>query len=320
MTLSVTDTDAGAEGVTLSLMYTTAAPFQASSWIYVTVPKANKFYDTGLNIGSAISLTTNLSTATFTLGAGSFSIVDNELTLGSNYDDDVWAFKIVDTATAADAEEDIVLTILITNPPCVYNLVDSWAFTIKTELPDPSCASTPSSCADVESANEAPLDPDGLITLAYRENTASNEMSISGTLDGIGVTGATYEFKLRNNNMIPEEGVMIITVPTAVTVTDSASSFVLACSLGCNTGNSPAFSWNAALRKLTVTNAFVGAAVAASDNSEQGVFFTIEGWTNPNDSSTHDFYIETSFLDGGVTYRSIEYFSGLQITAKQGLC
>ena len=54
-------------------------------------------------------------------------------------------------------------------------------------------------------------------------------MSITGTLDGIGVTGATYEFKLRNNNMIPEEGAMIITVPTAVGVIDSAADFVLAC-------------------------------------------------------------------------------------------
>ena len=141
-------------------------------------------------------------------------------------------------------------------------------------------------------------------------------MSISGTLDGIGVTGATYEFKLRNNNMIPEEGAMIITVPTAVGVVDNASAFVLTCSLGCNTGNSPTFTWDSSLRKLTILNAFVGAAVAASDNTDQGVFFTIEGWTNPNDSSTHDFYVETSFLDGGVTYRSIEYFSGLQITAK----
>ena len=96
-------------------------------------------------------------------------------------------------------------------------------------MPDPSCNSTPTDCADVESANDAPLDPDGLITLAYRANTASNEMSITGTLDGIGVTGATYEFKLRNNNMIPEEGAMIITVPTAVGVIDSAADFVLAC-------------------------------------------------------------------------------------------
>ena len=33
-------------------------------------------------------------------------------------------FKIVETATAADAGEAIVLTVPITNPPCVYNLVN----------------------------------------------------------------------------------------------------------------------------------------------------------------------------------------------------
>ena len=67
------------------------------------------------------------------------------------------------------------------------------------------------------------------------------------------------------------------------------------------------------------SNLFVGGAVTASSSTDQGVFFTITGWQNPNDSTTHDFYVETSFLDSA-TYRSIEYFSGLQITAKQGLC
>ena len=74
MTIAVDDSDAGAEGVTLTVTYTTAAPFQASSWIIMTVPKANKFYDTGLNTGSALSLTTNLSSAAFTLGGGTYTI------------------------------------------------------------------------------------------------------------------------------------------------------------------------------------------------------------------------------------------------------
>ena len=78
MSLSVSDTDAGAEVVTLTINYETAAPFQASSWIIMTVPKANRFYDTGLNTGSAISLATeaNLDDAEFTLGSGAFDIVD----------------------------------------------------------------------------------------------------------------------------------------------------------------------------------------------------------------------------------------------------
>lgn len=44
ITLSITDTDAGAEGATLSISYTTAAPFLKFSWIKIIVPKANKMY------------------------------------------------------------------------------------------------------------------------------------------------------------------------------------------------------------------------------------------------------------------------------------
>ena len=124
LAISVSDTDAGAESVSLTFTYITAAPFQASSWIYMTVPKANRFYDTGANTGSALSLTSSLDGASFTLGSGSFTITGNALTPGSNYDDDIWAFKIADAATAAAAGETIVLTVSITNPPCVYNLIN----------------------------------------------------------------------------------------------------------------------------------------------------------------------------------------------------
>ena len=68
----------------------------------MTVPKANKFYDTGLNTGSALSLTTNMGTATFSLASGSYSITGTQ-TVGSNYDDDTWMFKIADAAEATDA-------------------------------------------------------------------------------------------------------------------------------------------------------------------------------------------------------------------------
>ena len=70
----------------------------------MTVPKANKFYDTGLNTGSALSLTTTsyIDDATFSLATGSFSITGSQ-TVGSNYDDDTWMFKIADAAEATDA-------------------------------------------------------------------------------------------------------------------------------------------------------------------------------------------------------------------------
>ena len=70
-------------------------------------------------------------------------------------------------------------------------------------------------------------------------------MEIEGTLDGIGVTGATYSFQLHNNNMVPEEGAMVITVPSAVSVTNNADDFEMTCTIGCNTSsNTAVLDWN----------------------------------------------------------------------------
>ena len=210
----------------------------------------------------------------------------------------------------------------ITNPPVVYNLVDDWKMTIMTEYPSPGDVSKsfPADCSDVESSTDPPLDPTGLQTTAYRTTSSSNSMDISGSLDGIGVSGATYEFILKNKNMIPEEGALVITVPSAVTVTNSAADFVMTCTLGCNTSaNTADISWNNSLRELTIKDVFANSN-AVEANSD-GVLFSIEGWTNPDDSNTHDFEILSLYIDPDDSSEyDIELFTGLQITAKQGLC
>ena len=195
---------------------------------------------------------------------------------------------------------DIVVEIPnITNPPCVFDLKDSWKLTIMTEYPNEgdTSKSFPADCSDVESSNDPPL-TSGLVTTQYRTNDVSNSMAIDGTLDGIGVTGATYSFELHNNNMVPEEGALIITVPNAVGVTD-ISTFVMTCTVGCNTSaNTPSLSWNTSKREITITNIFANNnAVPASNNDSDGMFFNIKGWTNPVDSSTHDFYVKSYYID-----------------------
>lgn len=63
ITLSITDTDAGAEGATLSIAYTTAAPFLKFSWIKIVVPKANKMYSNyavDSNTGAVTASTRNV--------------------------------------------------------------------------------------------------------------------------------------------------------------------------------------------------------------------------------------------------------------------
>ena len=50
-----------------------------------------------------------------------------------------------------------------------------------------------------------------------------------------------------------------------------------------------------------------------------GIDFSIEGFTNPNDSKIHEFTITTKYLDGSDLY-DIENFSGMDITAAEGIC
>ena len=78
MTVSTDSTVAG-EAATMTISFTTSQPFLANSWIYLTVPKANKSYDTGNNSGAAISLVTDLNSST-----GTFSIGGTELTIDTS--------------------------------------------------------------------------------------------------------------------------------------------------------------------------------------------------------------------------------------------
>jgi len=145
-------------------------------------------------------------------------------------------------------------------------------------------------------------------------------MAITGSLNGIGVTGASYEFTVKNLNMIPEEGVIVITVPTGVTVVDNASDFEWSCESGCNTSPSGvSFDWNSGDRTLTITNVFLGGDVD-DFKAGQTIIFTITGWTNPTDSQDHDFIVTTKFTLDDTTYYDIEIFTGMSISASEGEC
>ena len=90
-------------------------------------------------------------------------------------------------------------------PPVVTGatgILASWKMAIKTTLS--STGSTlPANYADVESSKIDPLTASGLIVTTSRPRTTNNKMAITGNLDGIGVTGATYSFELSNSNPIP---------------------------------------------------------------------------------------------------------------------
>ena len=90
-------------------------------------------------------------------------------------------------------------------PPVVTaatGLLASWKMAIKTGLSS-SGSTLPANYADVELSVSPPLTTSGLIISTTRPRTTNNKMAITGTLDGISVSGATYSFELSNSNPIP---------------------------------------------------------------------------------------------------------------------
>ena len=90
-------------------------------------------------------------------------------------------------------------------PPVVTaatGVLASWKMAIKTGLSS-SGSTLPANYADVEVSKSPPLTASGLIITTTRPRTTNNKMAITGTLDGISVSGATYSFELSNSNPIP---------------------------------------------------------------------------------------------------------------------
>ena len=115
-------------------------------------------------------------------------------------------------------------------------------------------------------------------------------------------------------NPIPREGVLVLTVPTGVTVpSDDVSTFSMICSAGCSTG-SGMLSYDSSTRELTIESAFTSFMQASNT-----LTFSITGWTNPSDTSTYEFALETYFKPSTTLY-GIETFSGLEITAESSAC
>ena len=117
------------------------------------------------------------------------------------------------------------------NPTLITDVVKDWAMIVKTEVGSLS-ASYPAALNNVEVA-VAPTT--GLITTAVYESTTAISKIMNG-LDGIGVRDATYEFEIRNLNPIPAEGVLVLNIPTGITIPDIAK-LTLACDSGCNAGS-----------------------------------------------------------------------------------
>jgi len=231
---------------------------------------------------------------------------------GTDYAADTWAFTIDnpdDDVFAAGVA--IVITIPIKNPPLVQEIEDDWEFYIKTETATDG-TDYPTDLNDVEESIQPPTT--GLTTTTIKSTTGISG-SITGSLDGIGVSGATYQFSFKTTNPIPVEGIMVLTVPSGVTVVDNdVSDYTVTCSSGCTNAASASISYSAAYRQVTISDAF--SSYTASSTT---VTISVTGWTNPDDSESYDFTIDTFAYISDTKY-GIETFTDMSIAASEGIC
>lgn len=96
--LSVSDSDAGITTSILSITYLTTVPFLDTTYIYMTVPKANKVYNTGNNDGSALSLNQSSTDiediTTILINGDEEAITYGYNSKGTDYEDDIWCFGL----------------------------------------------------------------------------------------------------------------------------------------------------------------------------------------------------------------------------------
>ena len=211
----------------------------------MTVPKANRSYNTGQNSGGAVSIITDAlkNSATFTIAGSTLTIntANSVYTQGSDYAADTWAFTFTAITPITSSGQAITITIPITNPGLIGDLKDDWTLNIKTE--QGATGTFPTNANRVEVAT-SPLTT-GLSMTTIKQTTSGNSAAISGTNDGTGGTGAVYQFTLRNTIMVPKEASLIINVPNGVTV-PSAGSMSNACTAGCSAAGTHA--WNSGTR------------------------------------------------------------------------
>lgn len=302
----------------MTLSYETTQPFSTNSWVWMQVPKANLLYNSGGNNGNdAFSLidSTNYDEITVTLDGSSLIVEDNTIsyTQGTDYDPDTWAFTFDYTGfTTVDAGVQLVIEVSVYNPPAIGELTDDWSFYVKSELGATS-TDFPDDLQDVEKSEDTVTDG---LTTATRKSTSGLSASITGTLDGVGVSGATYEFSFKPYNDLATETVMLIEVPNGIEIEDDdVSSFSMSCSSGCDNGSGATLSWDGS-SLLTVEDAF---SSYVDGRSTETVTFEITGWTNPVDADDYEFTIYTNFVESSVSY-GVETITGFTISASEGIC
>ena len=90
----------------------------------------------------------------------------------------------------------------------------------------------------------------GLSISTIKVTTDSTTATITAN-DSLGATDATYQFSIASTLAIPTEGVMVLTVPSGVTVpSDSVSGFSMSCSAGCTSAGT--LSYDSSTRELKI--------------------------------------------------------------------
>jgi len=82
---------------------------------------------------------------------------------------------------------------------------------------------------------------------------SDGKASIVGNTDGVSTANASYQMEFITTLPIPSEGMMVLTVPSGVTVPNaSASSITMSCNTGCSKAGSLTYSNG----EFTIKNAF----------------------------------------------------------------
>ena len=308
LAISVSSSTTGATSTTLTLTYEITQAWTATTWLYFEIPKSNLLYETN-DPADPLTLVTQAiaEDMTVTLDSTTLSVDTGTLlyTAGTDYDPDQLAVTFTGSVAAAVGSI-VTVEIEITNPPVTQDLIGDWVLIIKSDNEEAITAFT-----DLYDVEQATLPTTGLITDTARTDSVDNSVAVDGTVDGIGVSGATYTFTMTNYNPMPADAVLIITRPTAIGVAD-IDAMTFSCTQNC--ASSPTFSLES-----TYKIRLDGFQDDYFDSS-QIMIFEIFGWTNPTDSATYELTATSYFEDSSGDLQAIETFSGFEINAQEGLC
>jgi len=248
----------------LTLDYTFSAKWQLNNYVELTMPKNNVIYDTGLNNGKAVSLISaaNKALVQFIIDGTQVATSTSWVEPGVGYTPDKALFSFQNGGTTTTAGSKLLrIALPITYPTVNTSVLDGFDLRILNSLGVAITGIGDANLAIIEEAVDptdettgliGPLALGGFSTTTF-PSRIDGKASIVGNTDGVSTANASYQMEFINSLPIPAEGIMVLTVPSGVTVPNaSASSITMTCNTGCSKAGSLSYSNG----EFTIKNAF----------------------------------------------------------------